>query len=232
MVKNIFFEKKFLVVLEYAQMHQNTSLNTPDGKVYLFWKKVSGGLEVCAKASKHVLNHSRRSKISFLKKSFLWSGSMRKCIKTRLRLEWLKTCFDAFAHTSRSPETFYQKRYFWKSGVVKNVFSCICAYFQTTRIFFFQKDIFNRLEWLKTCFDAFSHTSRPPETFFQKRYQAECLLHKVGGLGRTTGPRLSSGLRRQQHRGQITGSERVPDQEEQRGSLLWGVPSLDYTGKV
>jgi hypothetical protein len=56
------------------------------------------------------------------------------------RLEWLKTCFDAFAHTSRPPETF------------------------------FKKDIFDRLEWLKTCFDAFAHTSRAPETFFQKRY--------------------------------------------------------------
>jgi len=29
---------------------------------------------------------------------------------------------------------------------------------------FFKKDIFDRLEWLKTCFDAFSHTSRPPES--------------------------------------------------------------------
>jgi hypothetical protein len=55
-------------------------------------------------------------------------------------LEWLKTCFDAFAHTSIPPETF------------------------------FKKDIFDRLEWLKTCFDAFSQTSIPPETFFQKRY--------------------------------------------------------------
>jgi hypothetical protein len=38
---------------------------------------------------------------------------------------------------------------------------------------FFKKDNFDRLEQLKTCFDAFSHTSRPPETpetFFQKRY--------------------------------------------------------------
>jgi hypothetical protein len=35
---------------------------------------------------------------------------------------------------------------------------------------FFKKDIFERLEWLKTCFDAFAHTPRPPETFFQKRY--------------------------------------------------------------
>jgi hypothetical protein len=36
-------------------MHQNTSLTTPDGKEYLFWKKVSGGMEVCSNASKHVL---------------------------------------------------------------------------------------------------------------------------------------------------------------------------------
>ncbi len=55
------------------------------------------------------------------------------------RLEWLKTCFNAFANTSRPPETFFQK-----------------------------KDIFERLEWLKTSFDAFAHTSRPPETFFKK----------------------------------------------------------------
>jgi hypothetical protein len=50
------------------------------------------------------------------------------------RLEWLKTCFDAFAHTSRPPETLKKE------------------------------DIFDRLEWLKTCFDAFAHTSRPPES--------------------------------------------------------------------
>jgi hypothetical protein len=108
-------------------------------------------------------------------------------------LEWLKTCFDAFAKTSRHPEFFFQKRYFWTSGVVKKVFWCICAYFQITRNFFskkiffpvwsgkrrvlfhfrilphhqklfFKKDIIERLERLKTCFDAFSHTSRPPES--------------------------------------------------------------------
>jgi hypothetical protein len=27
-------------------------------------------------------------------------------------MKWLKTCFDAFAHTSRTPETFFQKIYF------------------------------------------------------------------------------------------------------------------------
>jgi len=35
---------------------------------------------------------------------------------------------------------------------------------------FFKRDIFERLGFLKTCFDAFAHTSRPPETFFEKRY--------------------------------------------------------------
>ena len=57
-------------------------------------------------------------------------------------LEWLKTCFYAFAHTFRSPETFFQKRYFLLSEVVKNVFWCICAYFQTTRNFLSKKIFF------------------------------------------------------------------------------------------
>jgi hypothetical protein len=47
-------------------MHQNTFLTAPDGQKYLFCKKVSGDLEVRAKASKHVFNHCRLSKISFL----------------------------------------------------------------------------------------------------------------------------------------------------------------------
>jgi hypothetical protein len=80
--------------------------------------------------------------------------------------------------------------------VVKNVFWCICTCFQTTRnlfsknIFlnvwsvykrvcmhlrtfpdhqehFFKNDFFDLQECLKTCFDAFAHTFRPPVTFFQ-----------------------------------------------------------------
>jgi hypothetical protein len=31
-VKNIFIEKKLLVVWKYAQMHQNTFLSTPEGQ--------------------------------------------------------------------------------------------------------------------------------------------------------------------------------------------------------
>jgi hypothetical protein len=77
--------------------------------------------------------------------------------------------------------------------VLKNVFWCICAYFQTTSNFiskkifftvwsglkrvlmhlrilpdhqkpFFKKYIFYRLELLNTCFYAFLHTSRPTES--------------------------------------------------------------------
>jgi hypothetical protein len=73
-----------LVVWNNAKMHQNTFLSTPDVQKFLFRKKVSGGLDVFANASKHFFNHSRLSKISFLIKSFWWSGSMCKCIKTRL----------------------------------------------------------------------------------------------------------------------------------------------------
>ncbi len=100
--KNIFFEKKILLVRNYAQMHQNTFLTTSDVQNDLFWKKVFGGLEVCDNASKHVFNHYGRSKISFLKKV---SGGLGVCANA----SWLKTCFDAFAHTPRPPETFFKK---------------------------------------------------------------------------------------------------------------------------
>ncbi len=74
-IKNIFFKEMILVLWKYAKMHQNTFLTTPDVQKYLFWKKVSGGQEVCENASKHVFNLYRRSKISFLKNGV--------CIKTR-----------------------------------------------------------------------------------------------------------------------------------------------------
>jgi hypothetical protein len=34
--KKYLFDRKFLVVWKYAQMHQNTFLTTPDSKKYLF----------------------------------------------------------------------------------------------------------------------------------------------------------------------------------------------------
>jgi hypothetical protein len=83
-----------------------------------------------------------------------------------------KTCFDAFSHTPRPPETFFKKDIFYRLEWLKTSFD---AFAHTSRPpeTFFKKDIFDRLARLKTCFDAFSHTSRPsetPETFFQKRY--------------------------------------------------------------
>ena len=107
-------------------------------------------------------------------------------------LEWLKTCFDAFSHTSRSPEFFFQKRYFLPPGVVNSVFWCISTYFQTNRNFF-SKEIFFTVwsgykrvlmhlhilpdhqkllpyEVVKNvfwCICAYFHTTR---NFFQKRY--------------------------------------------------------------
>jgi hypothetical protein len=135
-----------LLVWKFAQMHQNTFLNTPDGqkylfwkksfwlsgsmckciktrfwwslsmckcitflttqdgKKYLYWKKVTGGLEVCANASKYVFKHSWRSKKSFLKKCFWWSGNVRKCMQTH------------FKHSRRSKISFLKKKFLvvWK----------------------------------------------------------------------------------------------------------------------
>jgi hypothetical protein len=59
-------------------MHQNRFLNTPDIKKYLFYELDSGGLEVCANASKHVFNHSRGKKNNFLRTLFWWSGNASK----------------------------------------------------------------------------------------------------------------------------------------------------------
>jgi hypothetical protein len=54
-----------------------------------------------------------------------------------------KTCFGAFAHTFRPPETWAQKWCYLTSEVVMYVFWCIYAYFQTTRIKFLKKIFFN-----------------------------------------------------------------------------------------
>ena len=69
------------------------------------------------------------------------------------RLEWLKLCFDAFAHTSIPPETF------------------------------FKKDIFDRLEWIKTCFDAFAHSA-----------SASAVLTKITSLLEYQGAKSQSDL--------------------------------------
>jgi hypothetical protein len=48
-------------------MHQNTFLTTSDVKKYLPLQKLNNIMEVCANAAKHVFNHFRRKKISFLR---------------------------------------------------------------------------------------------------------------------------------------------------------------------
>jgi hypothetical protein len=110
-------------------MHQNTSLTTPDRNKYLFWKKNSGILEVCANASKHVFYHSRRSKISFLKKSFWcfwWSGSMWKCIKTQF-------------YRSRRSKLSFLKKSFWYSGSMRKCIKTRFSPLQTFKNIFFEK---------------------------------------------------------------------------------------------
>jgi hypothetical protein len=58
--KEYLFRKKVSDGLEVCANASNTFLTTKDVQKYLFLKRVSGGLEVCANASKHVFNHSRR----------------------------------------------------------------------------------------------------------------------------------------------------------------------------
>jgi hypothetical protein len=121
----------------------------------------------------------------FRKKILLnvWSGSKRILMHLRIlpehqnhvlkkvifeRLEWLKTCFDAFSHTSDHQKNVLKKDIFDPLEWLK---TCLDAFAHTSRqpeTFFFQKRYFERLEWFKTCFDAFTHTPRPPETFFSK----------------------------------------------------------------
>jgi hypothetical protein len=168
-----------LLVWKFAQMHQNTFLNTPDcqkylfwkksfwlsgsmckciktrfwwslsmckcitflttqdGKKYLYWKKVTGGLEVCANASKYVFKHSWRSKKSFLKKCFWWSGNVRKCMQThfkhsrRSKISFLKKkvsgglemCANACKHILNTPDV--QKYPFWKKSFWWSGSKCI-----------------------------------------------------------------------------------------------------------
>ncbi len=90
------------------------------------------------------------------------------------RLEWLKTCFDAFSHFRIFPDNQNHVLKNLKKKIFWNVWSGLKRVLMHLRILsddqklFFKKDILNRLEWLKTCFDAFAHTPRSLETFFNK----------------------------------------------------------------
>jgi hypothetical protein len=69
--------------------------------------KVSGGLEVCENASKHVFNRSRRSIISFLKKSFWWCGVCENASK------------HVFNRSRRSIISFLKKSFWWCGSMRK-----------------------------------------------------------------------------------------------------------------
>ncbi len=78
------FQAMILVFWKYAQMHQNTFSTTSDLKKYFFFMPW-----------------------------IWWSGSMKNNgLKKNifLGLKWLKRCFDALAHTSRTQESFLTRK--------------------------------------------------------------------------------------------------------------------------
>ncbi len=94
--------------------------------------------------SGRVMMHFLATTIKSLKKIFfnVWSGYKRVLMH--------------FQATRVSP----YKRYFSSSEVVKNVFWYMSRPPESS----LKKYIFLQLEWVKTCFDAFAHTSRQPES--------------------------------------------------------------------
>jgi hypothetical protein len=127
-------KKRALVHLRILSDHQKHGL-----KLMLF--------NVCC-GNVRVLMHLRilpdhQNQVFFLKIFFnVWSGFKRVLMHLRI-LPDQKTCFGAFAHTFRPPETWAQKWCYLTSEVVMYVFWCIYAYFQTTRIKFLKKIFFN-----------------------------------------------------------------------------------------
>jgi hypothetical protein len=75
----------------------------------------------------------------------------------------LKMCLHAFAHISRPLETFLQKWFFWPWGVLKYVFWCIFRILSDNQKL--KKDLFYRLKWLKPLRILPDH-----QKFKQKKY--------------------------------------------------------------
>ena len=139
----------------------------------------------------------RPPELKSLKNYFLTSGVLKNvflCICAYFQITRIKSYKNYFVHLWSGRKRVLMhfqtnkikslKNNFLTSGVAKNVFLCICAYFQTTRIKILKKLFFNvwsgykrvfmhlrilpdhqnqglkklfcsPLEWLKTCFDAF-----------------------------------------------------------------------------
>ncbi len=85
------------MVCKYVQMHQNTFFITLTVKNIFFEKKKFWCFwwsGSMRKCIKTRFYYSRCKKISFLKKSFWWSANMCKCIKTHLyQIRMLKNIF-------------------------------------------------------------------------------------------------------------------------------------------
>jgi hypothetical protein len=90
---------------------------------------------------KLVLMHILTTRIKSLKNYFSRLGWLKTCfdafpenqnqvIKKLFFNVWFKTCFVAFPDHQNQ----VLQKLFFTSGLVKNVFLCICAYFQTTKI--------------------------------------------------------------------------------------------------
>jgi hypothetical protein len=112
-IKNIFFQAMILVVWKYAQMHQNIFLTTSDLKNIFF------------------------------RPWFWWSGSLRKCIKTRYEpLQILKISFFhamnlmVWKYAQMHQNTFLTTsdlNFFFHSMIL-----VVCATFSDLKIFIFQ----------------------------------------------------------------------------------------------
>ena len=125
-----------LVVWKYAKMHQNTFLTTPDGQNYLFWKKVSGGLEVCANALKHVFKQFQMLKHIFCKdmilvvwkyskmhqNTFLTTPDGQKylfCKKFLVVSKYAQKHQNSFLTTPNVQKYLFLKKSFWWSRCIR-----------------------------------------------------------------------------------------------------------------
>jgi hypothetical protein len=152
-----------LVVCKYAQMHHNTFLTTPKVKKITFLRTWFWWSE---SMRKHVFNHSRHLRKSFLGTWFWWCVNPSKHVFHNSRRHkkiffsghdsgGLEVCENASKHLFHRSRL--QKNFFFRTCVSLHL--CVLPDHQNhARKFFFY--VSNG----ETRFDAFSHTSRPPET--------------------------------------------------------------------
>ncbi len=124
--------------------------------------------------------HFLTTRIKSFKNYFLMSGVVKKRVFMHFqatKTKWLKTCFDAFAHTFRSPESSPYKNYFLTSGVVKNVFWCISRPQESSP----QKNYFVTSGVVKNVFCCISRSpeSSPQKNYFKRYFRTPGVVKKV-----------------------------------------------------